>query len=77
MYISTTTEGQKMNTRYPNIEVELLGQDGNAFAILGKVNRELKKNKVADSEIKEFHAQATSGDYDNLLATVMTWVTVI
>ena len=77
MYISTTTKGQNMNTRYPNIEVELLGHDGNAFAILGKVNRELKKNKVDDSEIQEFRAQAMSGDYNNLLATVMDWVTVI
>ena len=68
MYISTTTKGQKMNTRYPNIEVELLGHDGNAFAILGKVNRELKKNKVDDNEIQEFRDQAMSGDYDNLLA---------
>lgn len=66
-----------MNTRYPNIEVELLGHDGNAFAILGKVNRELKKNKVDDNEIQEFRDQAMSGDYDNLLATVMDWVTVI
>ena len=66
-----------MNTRYPNIEVELLGHDGNAFAILGKVNRELKKNKVDDNEIQEFRDQAMSGDYDNLLATVMSWVTVI
>ena len=66
-----------MNTRYPNIEVELLGHDGNAFAILGKVRKELKKNKVIDSEIQEFNSQATSGDYNNLLATVMDWVTVI
>jgi hypothetical protein len=62
--------------KYPNIEVELCGQDGNAFAILGTVVRALKRGGVPEEEIREFKEQATSGDYDNLLRTCMEWVDV-
>jgi hypothetical protein len=30
-----------MKIKYPDIEVELVGQDGNAYSILGRVNRAL------------------------------------
>lgn len=60
--------------RYPNIEVELSGQDGNAFFIIGRVQQALRRNRVPDDEITEFREEATSGDYDNVLQTVMRWV---
>lgn len=71
-------ERSEMNTtlRYPNIKVKLIGCDGNAFTILGAVLRELRHAGVSEEERKEFHAQATSGDYNHLLATVMQWVEV-
>jgi hypothetical protein len=62
--------------KYPNIEVELLGEDGNAFAILGKVRRALKKADLPDEEIKEFMDEAMSGDYNHLLVTVNEWVNI-
>lgn len=62
--------------RYPEIEVELTGTDGNAFAVLGKVQRALKKGGVQQEEVAEFYAEATSGDYDHLLQTCMSWVEV-
>ena len=31
-----------MTVKYPEITVELIGQDGNAFAILGAVHKALK-----------------------------------
>lgn len=60
--------------KYPNITVQLVGEDGNAFAILGRVSRELRRAKVPKSEIDTFLEEATSGDYDHLLATVTKWV---
>jgi hypothetical protein len=66
----------KMNCKYPNVSVKLVGEDGNAFAILGRVTRALRKAKVPATEIKAFQDEATSGDYNNLLATVMRWVQV-
>lgn len=62
--------------KYPEIEVELIGRDGNAFAILGAVQKELKRAKVPQEEITNFLDEATSGDYDYLLQTVMNWVMV-
>jgi len=63
-------------SRYSNVTVKLVGEDGNAFAILGRVQRALRKAKVPDDEIKQFLAEAKSGDYNHLLATVMDWVEV-
>lgn len=60
------------NPKHPNIVVPLLGWDSNAFSILGRVSRIMKRNDIHD-EWEAFHAEATSGDYDNLLRTVMSW----
>ena len=62
--------------KYPEIEVQLTGQDGNAFAIMGAVSRELRKGGVPKEEINEYTTQSMSGDYDNLLRTTMNWVTI-
>ena len=63
-----------MTVKYPEIYVPLVGEDGNAYAILGRVARALKRAGVSKDEIAEFHSEATSGDYDNLLRTVLAWV---
>ncbi len=63
-------------TKYPNIKVQLSGKDGNAFVIIGSVTRALRKNKVPAEEVSLFQKEATSGDYNDLLATCMKWVDV-
>ena len=63
-----------MNVRYPSIHVRLVGEDGNAFAILGRVVQALKQGGVSKEEIAQFREEATSGDYDHLLVTVTSWV---
>lgn len=65
-----------MEVKYPDVFVELVGQDGNAFFILGRVSKALRSAGVPQSEINEFHKEATSGDYNHLLQTVMAWVNV-
>lgn len=62
--------------KYPNVEVQLVGEDGNAFAIMGRVASALKSAGVPQSEIDEYYAESTSGDYDNLLRTAVKWVAV-
>lgn len=62
--------------RHPEIAVTLVGQDGNAFNLLGLVQRELKRHGVSDEERAEFFAEATSGDYNHLLGVIMAWVEV-
>ena len=65
-----------MNPRYPNVTVQLTGSDGNAFAVIGKVNRELRRAGVTADVIEEFTTEATRGDYNHLLRTAMAWVEV-
>ena len=62
--------------KHPEIEVELCGHDGNAFAVMGLVTKAMKRNGVSPEECSEYMAEATSGDYDHLLQTTMEWVTV-
>ncbi len=59
----------------PDVKVRLVGTDGNAFAVLGKVRRAMERAGHGD-RVKEFFAEATSGDYDHLLGTAMKWVDV-
>ena len=63
--------------KHPEITVKLIGTDGNAFSILAKVVRELKKANLPKSEIDSFTEEATSGDYNQILRTAMQWVNVI
>ena len=62
--------------KHPKIKVKLTGQDGNAFAILGRMQTALKKHKVPEEEIKVFMKEAINGDYNHLLQTCMEWVDV-
>jgi hypothetical protein len=50
-----------MTPKYTHITVPLTGEDGNTYAVLGRVLKALRQ---------AFQAEATSGDYDHLLQTV-------
>jgi hypothetical protein len=63
--------------KYPNIEVQLTGEDGNAFFIIGRTRRALQRGGVPQEQIEEYTRIARSGDYDNVLQTTMRWVTVL
>lgn len=56
--------------------VKLVGTDGNAFAILGKVKGALSKAGASTDEVKLFLDEAMSGDYNHLLRTCTEWVNV-
>jgi hypothetical protein len=60
--------------KYPDICVNLSGEDGNAFAIGARVRVALRKAGVPSDRIEEFYREAFSGDYDHLLQTVVRWV---
>jgi hypothetical protein len=62
--------------KHPEIEVELVGHDGNAFVIIGRVTQALRRAKVPAEEINQFQDECMSGDYDNLLRTCCSWVSV-
>ena len=62
--------------KYPDIKitVDLAGPEGNAFSILGRVQNSLKRRGAPTIEQDAFFAEATSGDYENLLAVCGKWV---
>ena len=55
----------------PRPSVKLIGTDGNAFAVLGRVMRALREAGWSQEERDAFRMEATAGDYDHLLGTVM------
>jgi len=55
--------------KYPNVKVKLVGHDGNAFAILDRVRKAMRKAGCTSDQIKEFVDEATNSDYSNVLAT--------
>jgi hypothetical protein len=59
-----------LSQRYPDVQIRLAGKIGNAFLILGTVQKALREAGVP----KERSPDSTSGDYDHLLATAMAWV---
>lgn len=56
--------------------IQLIGENGNAFAIMGKVKEALKKNGADQEYIDQYLQESTSGDYDNLLVTAMKYAEV-
>jgi hypothetical protein len=62
--------------KYPEVTVNLVGRNGNAFLILSRVRKALKEANVPIEELDLFINEATSGDYNDLLATCMRWVNV-
>ena len=59
-----------------NVEVQLSGNDGNAFAVMGTVKSALKKAGASNEELDQYLSDSMSGDYDNLLRVAMEWVEV-
>ena len=59
--------------KYPDIHIELVGQDGNAFNILGICLRAMRKAGLSKEQQKEFQLDTTSGDYQHLLDTCMRY----
>lgn len=59
-----------------DVEVQLTGEDGNAYAIMGAVRRGLRKAGATPEQIQQYQTESMSGDYDNLLRVAMDWVHV-
>ena len=59
-----------------NVPVRLVGTDGNAFALLGKVRQALRRAGYDAGFIEQFTKEAMAGSYDELLACIMRYVNV-
>jgi len=58
-----------------DLTVNLIGGDGNGFAILGIVQRALERHGYRDLAV-QYIEEAIMGDYDHLLRTTMEYVNV-
>ena len=56
--------------------VKLVGEDGNAFAIMGRVKQALKRAGADKEYIDEYLKEATVADYSYLLTVSMEYVNV-
>ncbi len=60
--------------KYPDVYVQLSGEDGNSMAIVARTRKALRRANVPLSEIEAYSNEALSGNYDNVLQTTMRWV---
>ncbi len=65
-----------MTPKYPDINVKLAGEDGNAASIIGRVKRALRAGGVPEKELAAFGKEAKEYDYDHVIQTAMRWVEV-
>lgn len=55
---------------------DLNGPGGNAFVLLGSANRLMESAGISDVVRQLFHSEATSGEYEMVLATIQKWFTL-
>lgn len=65
-----------MRVKYPQVTVKIVGGDGNAYAVLGAVKREMRRHKLTDEQYEEYEKEATADDYNHLLRVTMTYFNV-
>ena len=65
-----------METNKFNVDVSLVGTDGNAFMLLGTCSKAARKAGIEDTKINKFLDEAKQGDYDHLLRTCMKYFNV-
>lgn len=62
--------------KYPDVHVQMTGEDGNVFSIIGRVSEALRQAGHVD-QVTEFVNEVTDADsYEAALAVVMQWVEV-
>ena len=65
-----------MSNKIEKPTVKLVGEDGNAFAIIGRVSAALQEAGYKKEYIEEYQKESVSGDYNNLIMTATKYVNV-
>lgn len=63
-------------TGYERPKVRLVGENRNAFAIIGRTQRAMRRAGWTSTMVGAFRQEATSGNYEHLLATVAKYCDV-
>lgn len=72
--MQSLTEQLGLSQNLPQVQMELVGADGNAFSILGRFKREARKQGWDAESISKVTNHAMTGDYNNLLVTISSFV---
>lgn len=67
----TTVPGTDIPKPFFNLD----GQDGNAMMLIGGARKAMRRAGVSKDVLDIFSTEATSGDYDHVLQTVMAYAT--
>ena len=65
--------------KYPDVQVNLSYEDGNAFVIINRCRTALRRHYIErglsglEEATNAFIKEATAGDYNHLLATCFKW----
>ena len=62
--------------KYPDVEVQLSLEDGNVFAIIGRISGALKRSSHGDGAEEFVEAAMACGSYDDVLRLAMRTVDV-
>jgi hypothetical protein len=65
-----------IDIKYPDVTVELIGQDGNVFGIIGRVRRAIVAAEGNAAALEFTNAAFASDSYDEVLRLVMRTVNV-
>ena len=65
-----------MDPKFPEVEVQLSGEDGNVFAIIGRITGALKRAGHRDAANEFGKSALGAGSYDEVLQLAMRTVTV-
>jgi hypothetical protein len=65
-----------VKVKLTDMKVKLIGENGNAFYILGATSKALKKAGYLQ-EAEDYMAEAMSGDYNHLLSTTAEYVEIV
>lgn len=57
-------------------KVQLVGNDGNAYAIMGNIKKALQKAGADKEYVNQYIKESMEGDYDNLLVVAMKYADV-
>lgn len=59
--------------KYPHILVDI-DYGANAFEIMGRVQREMRRAGLSQEILNQYFAEATAGDYEQLWEVTLRWV---
>jgi len=63
--------------KFPNIDVKITDNNGNAFFIIGAVIKAMKRGGCTKEQVDTYKKAAQSGNYDNLLRVTMDTINVL